>query len=71
MVDRMEKRKATFLLYAHTLDAARAIVPGGNMSAFVDRALRNETLRTQLGNTALPELGSWLDDVEGDQAPAA
>jgi hypothetical protein len=71
MVDRMEKRKATFLLSAHTLDAARAIVHGGNMSAFVDRALRNETLRTQLAASALPELGSWLDDAEADQAPAA
>jgi hypothetical protein len=71
MVDRMEKRKATFLLSAHTLDAAKTVVPGGNMSAFVDRALRNETLRTQLAATALPELGSWLDDAETDQVPAA
>jgi hypothetical protein len=71
MVDRMEKRKATFLLSAHTLDAAKAASPGGNMSAFVDRALRNETLRTQLAATALPELNGWLDDAEADQAPAA
>lgn len=41
------------------------------MSAFVDRALRNETLRTQLATTALPELGHWLADAETDQAPAA
>ncbi len=67
----MDKRKATFLLSAHTLDAARAVSPGGNMSAFVDRALRNETLRTQLAATGLPELGTWLDDAEADQAPAA
>lgn len=65
----MEKRKATFLLSAHILDAAK--VPDGGMSAFVDRALRNETLRTQLAATALPELGRWLDDAETDQAPAA
>lgn len=71
MVDRMEKRKATFLLSAHTLDAAKAVVPDGGMSAFVDRALRNETLRTQLAVKALPELGRWLDDAETDQAPAA
>lgn len=58
-------------LSAHTLDAAKAIVPGGNMSAFVDRALRNETLRTQLATNTLPELGSWLDDAETDQVPAA
>ena len=67
----MEKRKATFLLSAHTLDAAKAVSPGGNMSVFVDRALRNETLRTQLAATALPELGGWLDAAEADQAPAA
>lgn len=71
MVDRMEKRKATFLLSAHTLDAAKALVPDGGMSAFVDRALRNETLRSQLATTALPELGIWLDNAETDQAPAA
>lgn len=71
MFDRMEKRKATFLLSAHTLDAARAVAPAGSMSAFVDRALRNETLRTQLTATALPELGGWLEDSEADQAPAA
>lgn len=71
MVDRMEKRKATFLLSAHTLDAAKTLVPDGGMSAFVDRALRNETLRTQLAATALPELDGWLDDAEADQAPAA
>ncbi len=67
----MDKRKATFLLSAHTLDAAKAASPGGNMSAFVDRALRNETLRTQLAAAALPELTTWLDDAEADQAPAA
>jgi len=71
MVIRMEKRKATFLLSAHTLDAAHALTPEGGMSAFVDRALRNETLRTQLAATALPELGGWLDDAETDEAPAA
>ncbi len=67
----MDKRKATFLLSAHTLDAAKAASPGGNMSAFVDRALRNETLRTQLAAGSLPELSGWLDDAEADQAPAA
>ena len=41
------------------------------MSAFVDRALRNETLRAQLAAATLPELGGWLDDAETDQAPAA
>ncbi len=71
MVDRMDKRKATFLLSAHTLDAARAAADGGSMSAFVDRALRNETLRTQLAAMTLPELSSWLDDTEADQAHAA
>ena len=71
MVDRMEKRKATFLLAAHTLDAAKTVAQGGNMSAFVDRALRNETLRAQLATSALPELSGWLDDAETDQAPAA
>ena len=71
MVDRMDKRKATFLLSAHTLDAAKTVVPGGNMSAFVDRALRNETLRAQLAAATLPELGGWLDDAETDQAPDA
>jgi hypothetical protein len=71
MVDRMDKRKATFLLSACTLDAAKAVVPEGGMSAFVDRALRNETLRAQLNATALPELSGWLDDAETDQAPAA
>lgn len=71
MVDRMEKRKATFLLSAHTLDAAKTVAQGGNMSAFVDRALRNETLRAQLATSALPELSGWLDDAETDQAPAA
>jgi hypothetical protein len=71
MVDRMEKRKATFLLSAHTLDAAKTVAQGGNMSAFVDRALRNETLRAQLATSALPELSGWLDDAETEQAPAA
>lgn len=71
MVDRMEKRKATFLLSAHTLDAAKTVAQGGNMSAFVDRALRNETLRAQLATSALPELSGWLDDAEADQAPSA
>jgi hypothetical protein len=71
MVDRMEKRKATFLLSAHTLDAAKTVAQGGNMSAFVDRALRNETLRAQLATSALPELSGWLDEAETDQAPAA
>jgi len=41
------------------------------MSAFVDRALRNETLRAQLATSALPELSGWLDAAETDQAPAA
>jgi len=71
MVDRMDKRKATFLLSACTLDAARTIVPEGGMSAFVDRALRNETLRAQLAVAPLPDLGTWLDDSEADQANAA
>jgi hypothetical protein len=71
MVDRMDKRKATFLLSAWTLDAAKAVVPEGGMSAFVDRALRNETLRAQLAATALPELSGWLDDAEADEATAA
>jgi hypothetical protein len=70
MVERMDKRKATFLLSVHTLDAAKAVSPGGNMSAFVDRALRNETLRAQLTASALPEVSGWLDDAETDQAPA-
>jgi hypothetical protein len=69
MVTGMEKRKVTFLLSAHTLDAAKAVCPAGNMSAFVDRALRNETLRAQLAASALSELSGWLDDAETDQAP--
>jgi hypothetical protein len=36
------------------------------MSAFVDRALQNETLRAQLAASALPELREWLDDAETD-----
>lgn len=72
MVERMEKRKVTFLLPAHTMDAARTVAPSGNMSAFVDRALRNETLRAQLAAAALPDLPGWLDDAEADEAaPAA
>jgi hypothetical protein len=70
MVTGMEKRKATFLLSAHTLDAAKTVCPAGSMSAFVDRALRNETLRAQLAASALPELSGWLDDAETDRAPA-
>lgn len=71
MVDRMDKRKVTFLLPAHTMEAARTVVGGGNMSAFVDRALRNETLRAQLAAQALPEVSGWLDDAEADQTDAA
>jgi hypothetical protein len=71
MVDRMDKRKVTFLLPAHTMEAARTVVGGGNMSAFVDRALRNETLRAQLAARALPEIAGWLDDAEADQADVA
>jgi hypothetical protein len=67
----MDKRKVTFLLPAHTVDAAKTVVSGGNMSAFVDRALRNETLRAQLAAAALPELPGWLDDAETDQAASA
>jgi hypothetical protein len=67
----MDKRKVTFLLPAHTIDAAKAVVPAGNMSAFVDRALRNETLRAQLAAAALPELPGWLDDAEADRTEAA
>jgi hypothetical protein len=69
MVKRMEKRKATFLLSARTLDAAKAVCPAGSLSAFVDRALRNETLRAQLAATALPELSGWLDDTVTGRAP--
>lgn len=71
MVDRMDKRKVTFLLPAHTVEAAKTVAPEGNMSAFVDRALRNETLRAQLASTPLPEVAGWLDDAEADEVGAA
>ena len=71
MVDRMDKRKVTFLLPGHTVDAAKIVAPDGNMSAFVDRALRNETLRVQLAASALPEVPGWLDDTEADEQGGA
>jgi hypothetical protein len=71
MVDRMDKRKVTFLLPAHTVEAAKTVAPDGNMSAFVDRALRNETLRAQLASAPLPEVAGWLDDAEADEVGAA
>lgn len=71
MVNRMDKRKVTFLLPAHTVDAAKTVAPDGNMSAFVDRALRNETLRAQLATAALPEVPGWLDEAETDELGAA
>ncbi len=67
----MDKRKVTFLLSAHTVDTAKTVAAGGNMSAFVDRALRNETLRAQLAATVLADLPGWLDDTEADQAASA
>lgn len=67
----MDKRKVTFLIPGHTVDAAKTVAPEGNMSAFVDRALRNETLRAQLAKTALPEIPGWLDDAEADERGAA
>jgi hypothetical protein len=51
---RMDKRRVTFLLHC-------------NMSAFVDRALRNETLRAQLASAALLEVPGWLDEAETDE----
>ncbi len=71
MVDGMEKRKVTFLLPGHTVDAAKLVAPDGNMSAFVDRALRNETLRVQLAAAALPAVPGWLEDTEADELGAA
>lgn len=47
------------------------VAPDGNMSAFVDRALRNETLRAQLASAVLPEIAGWLDEAEADEAGAA
>ncbi|MGH3275235.1 MAG: hypothetical protein ACRDNZ_13040 [Streptosporangiaceae bacterium] len=67
----MDKRKVTFLLPAHTVEAAKKVAPEGNMSAFVDRALRNETLRAQLAAAALPEISGWLDEAEADETGAA
>jgi hypothetical protein len=71
MVNRMDKRKVTLLLPAHTLQAAKTVAPDGNMSAFADRALRNETLRVQLAMAALPEIPGWLDEAETDELGAA
>ena len=71
MVDRMEKRKVTLLLDVHTVDAAKTVAPAGNMSAFADRALRNETLRAQLAHAGLPEITGWLDEAEADELGAA
>jgi len=63
----MEKRKVTLVLQASTLDAAKSVAPAGNMSAFADRALRNETLRAQLSGRSLPEVPGWLEAAEADE----
>jgi hypothetical protein len=65
------KVKVTLSLRSGTIAAARTVAPGGNVSAFTDRALRNEILRVQLASTRLPEIPGWLDDAEeGGQGAA-
>lgn len=68
----MDKRKVTLSLPSHTVDAARAVAPRGDLSAFTARALRNETLRQQLAAAGpLPGDAGWLDDIEADEEGAA
>lgn len=68
MVICMDRSKVTLSIPRHTLGPAReaAKESGISFSAYVTRALRNETLRQQLAAAPLPELTTWLDDAEAD-----
>ncbi len=70
MVHRMAQRKVTLSLPGHTVAAAQAEArrAGAPFSAYVARALRNETLRQQLAAAPLPEDPEWLDLAETDEA---
>jgi predicted transcriptional regulator len=69
MVICMAQRKVTLSLPDDTVAAAQEAARQAHtsFSAYVSRALRNETLRRQL--EAAPLIGDteWLDDIEADE----
>ena len=69
MVKVMAQQKVTVSLPAHTVAAAQTAArqAGTGFSAYVARALRNETLRQQLAETRLPGDADWLDSAEADE----
>lgn len=72
MVICMAQRKVTMSLPDYTVTAAQeaAKQSGTPFSAYVARALRNETLRQQLAANPLPQDVSWLDEIEADEEEA-
>lgn len=69
MVNIMAQQKVTVSLPAHTVAAAHTAArqAGTRFSAYVARALRNETLRQQLARTGLPGDADWLDSAEAEE----